>query len=210
MGELRLSQVFTNFLMADLVTLSDYKDAEGIANPKEDLRLQSLIPSVSQLVKTYCGNSIVDFYSSNKEEDFDVYWDTYAVQLTESPIVSIVSVQERGSYDEAYTTLTTGAHEYYLDGRTDSIIRTNSSGTRLNWKQGVGAVKVTYKAGYASTPEDLKLAVFDLITYYLRDEHKERRTLGGASIQNQPSTSQRNNVAFPDHIKRVLDLYKNF
>ena len=196
--------------MADLVTLNDYKEAEGIANPKEDLRLQTLIPSISQLVKTYCGNSIVDFYSSNKVEDFDIYWETFAVQLTESPIVDVVSVQERGSYDEAYTTLTTGAHEYYLDTRTDSIIRTNNSGGRINWKHGVGAVKVTYKAGYASTPEDLKLAVFDLITYYLRDEHKERRTLGGASIQNQPSTSQRNNVAFPDHIKRVLDLYKNF
>ena len=59
-------------------------------------------------------------------------------------------------------------------------------------------------------PDDLKLAVSDLITYYLKDEHKERRTLGGASIQNQSSTTQRNNVAFPDHIKRVLDLYKNF
>ncbi len=196
--------------MSNLVTLTEYKEAEGIANPKEDLRLQTLIPSISQLVKTYCGNSIIDFYSSNKVEDFDIYWETFAVQLTESPIVDVVSVQERGSYDEAYTTLTTGAHEYYLDTRTDSIIRTNNSGGRLNWKHGVGAVRVTYKAGYASTPEDLKLAVFDLITYYLRDEHKERRTLGGASIQNQPSTSQRNNVAFPDHIKRVLDLYKNF
>ena len=196
--------------MSNLVTLTEYKEAEGIANPKEDLRLQTLIPSISQLVKTYCGNSIIDFYSSNKIEDFDIYWETFAVQLTESPIVDVVSVQERGSYDEAYTTLTTGAHEYYLDTRTDSIIRTNNSGGRLNWKHGVGAVRVTYRAGYASTPEDLKLAVFDLITYYLRDEHKERRTLGGASIQNQPSTSQRNNVAFPDHIKRVLDLYKNF
>ena len=210
MGELRLSQVFTNLLMSNLVTLTEYKEAEGIANPKEDLRLQTLIPSISQLVKTYCGNSIIDFYSSNKVEDFDIYWETFAVQLTESPIVDVVSVQERGSYDEAYTTLTTGAHEYYLDTRTDSIIRTNNSGGRLNWKQGVGAVRVTYKAGYASTPEDLKLAVSDLITYYLKDEHKERRTLGAASIQNTASTSQRNNVAFPDHIKRVLDLYKNF
>ena len=210
MGGLRPSRVFINLLMSNLVTLTEYKEAEGIANPKEDLRLQTLIPSISQLVKTYCGNSIIDFYSSNKVEDFDIYWETFAVQLTESPIVDVVSVQERGSYDEAYTTLTTGAHEYYLDTRTDSIIRTNNSGGRLNWKHGVGAVRVTYKAGYASTPEDLKLAVFDLITYYLRDEHKERRTLGGASIQNQPSTSQRNNVAFPDHIKRVLDLYKNF
>ena len=196
--------------MSNLITLADYKDAEGIQSPKDDLRINSLIPSISQLVKTYCGNSIVDFYSSNKIEDFDIYWETFAVHLTESPIVDVVSVQERGSYDEAYTTLTTGAHEYYLDTRTDSIVRTNSSGSRLNWKQGVGAVRVTYKAGYASTPEDLKLAVSDLITYYLKDEHKERRTLGAASIQNTASTSQRNNVAFPDHIKRVLDLYKNF
>ena len=210
MGELRLSRVFTNLLMADLVTLSDYKEAEGISSPKDDLRISRIIPSVSQLVKTYCGNTIVDFYSNNKIEEFDVYWDTYAVQLTESPVVSIVTVQERGGYDEAYATLTTGAYEYYLDTRTDSVVRTNESGGRLNWKQGVGAVKVTYRAGYASTPQDLRLAVFDLITYYLRDEHKERRTLGGATIQNQSSTTQRHNVAFPDHIKRVLDLYKNF
>ena len=64
MGELRLSQVFTNLLMSNLITLADYKDAEGIQSPKDDLRINSLIPSISQLVKTYCGNSIVDFYSS--------------------------------------------------------------------------------------------------------------------------------------------------
>ena len=210
MGGLRPSRVFINLLMSNLVTLTEYKEAEGIANPKEDLRLQTLIPSISQLVKTYCGNSIIDFYSSNKVEDFDIYWETFAVQLTESPIVDVVSVQERGSYDEAYTTLTTGAHEYYLDTRTDSIIRTNNSGGRLNWKHGVGAVRITYKAGNASTPEDLKLAVADLITYYLKDEHKERRTLGGASIQYQSSPTQRNKVTYADHINRVLDLYKNF
>ena len=196
--------------MADLVTLQDYKDAEGIQNPKEDQRIQALVSPVSELVKTYCGNSIIDFVSSDKTEEFDIYWDTFAVQLTESPVISITSVQERSGYDQSYTTLTTGAYEFYLDKRTDSVIRTNESGARLNWKQGVGAVKVVYRAGYSSTPEDLKLAVFDLVTYYLKDEHKERRTLGGASIQNQSSTTQRDNVAFPDHIKRVLDLYKNF
>ena len=125
--------------MADLVTISDYKDAEGITGPKEDLRISRIIPSVSELVKTYCGNSFVDFYGSDKTEDFDIYWDTYAVQLTESPIVSITSVRERSGYDQSYTTLTTGAYEYYLDTRTDSIIRTNNSGGRLNWKHGVGA-----------------------------------------------------------------------
>ena len=58
--------------MADLITLEDYKDAENITTTKEDVRLSSLIASVSQLVKTYCGNSIIDFYSSNKTEVFNV------------------------------------------------------------------------------------------------------------------------------------------
>ena len=187
MGGLRPSRVLTNLLMADLVTISDYKDAEGITGPKEDLRISRIIPSVSELVKTYCGNSFVDFYGSDKTEDFDIYWDTYAVQLTESPIVSITSVRERSGYDQSYTTLTTGAYEYYLDTRTDSLIRTNESGTRLNWKHGVGAVRVVYRAGYSSTPSDLQIAVIDLINYYFKDEHKTRRTLSGATLENPES-----------------------
>ena len=196
--------------MANLITLAEYKEAEGLQSAKEDLQINSLITSVSQLVKTYCGNSIIDFYSSNKTETFNIDYETYAVQLTESPVVSIVSVEMRGTYREAYTTLTTGAYEYFLDEKTDSIIRTTDGSMYKNWPRGPGAVKVIYKAGYASTPEDLKLAITDLITYYLKDEHKQRQTIAGASIQNQASSSQRNNVAFPDHIKRVLDLYKNF
>tara|TARA_B100001996_G_scaffold136694_1_gene104001 strand:+ start:207 stop:794 length:588 start_codon:yes stop_codon:yes gene_type:complete len=195
--------------MADLITLASYKEAEGLSTPKEDLRINALIPSVSQLVKTYCGNSFVDFYSSNKTETFNIDWGTYIVQLTESPVNAIVSVQERQSYSDSYVTLTTGAYEYALDTKTDSVFRTNS-GSYQNWAQGVDAVKVVYTAGYSAVPDDLKLAVIDLITYYLKDEHKERRVLGGASIQNSSSTTQSNNVAFPDHIKRVLDLYKNF
>ena len=196
--------------MTNLVTLEEYKDAEGISNPKEDLRINALLPSVSQLVKTYCGNSIIDYYSTNKTETFNIDWNTHIIQLTESPVNTIVSVEERASYQDAYVTLTTSNYDYYFDSTTDSILRTNSSGGYSSWRKGVASARVVYTAGYENTPDDLKLAVFDLITYYLKDEYKERRTLGGASIQNQTSTTQRDNVAFPDHIKRVLDLYKNF
>jgi len=194
--------------MADLVTLAQYKEAKGISSPTEDLRLNSIIPSISKLVKTYCGNSFVDYYSSNKTEEFNIDWGTHIVQLTESPIVSIVSVEERQSYGSSYSTLTTGSNEYYLDTKTDSILRTNDSGRYQNWPKGVGAIKVVYRAGYSSVPEDLKLAVNDLVTYYLKDEHKQRQSIAGATLQNQGSSSQRQDVGFPDHIKRVLDLYK--
>jgi hypothetical protein len=196
--------------MANLITVEEYKESEGISSPKDDLRLNYLIPSVSQLVKTYCGNSFVDYYSTNKVDTINIEWDTHIVQLTESPVNTIVSVEERDTYEDSYNTLTTIAHEYYLDTITDSVIRTTGGSSYKNWRRGPGAVRITYTAGYSSLPLDLRLAVTDLLTYYLKDEHKERRTIAGASIQNQASTSQRNNVAFPDHIKRVLDLYKNF
>ena len=194
--------------MANLITLTEYKDMEGIQNPKDDYNLSELITSVSQLVKTYCGNTFVDFYSTDKVETFTIDWNTHLVQLTESPVNTIVSVEERDTYEDSYNTLTTGAHEYYLDSATDSVIRTTGGSSYKNWRRGPGAVRITYTAGYSSLPLDLRLAVTDLITYYLKDEHKERRTIAGASIQNQASTSQRNNVAFPDHIKRILDFYK--
>jgi len=196
--------------MANLITVEEYKESEGIEKPKDDLRLNYLIPSVSQLVKTYCGNSFIDYYSTNKVDTISVDWDTHTIQLTESPVNTVVSVEERDTYDANYKTLQASSHEYYVDYSTDSIVRTNRGSSYMNWKRGPGAVRVTYTAGYASIPLDLRLAVTDLVTYYLKDEHKERRTIAGASIQNQASTSQRNNVAFPDHIKRVLDLYKNF
>ena len=122
--------------MANLITLQDYKTAEGITQPKDDARLNVLIPSVSQLIKTYCGNSFVDYYSSNKTENFTINWGTYIVQLTESPVNAIVSVQEAQSYGGALTTLTTGAQEYALDTVTDCVYRTTSSGYK-NWPIGI-------------------------------------------------------------------------
>jgi hypothetical protein len=198
--------------MANLITLADYKTAEGIQATKDDAKLELLISSVSQLVKTYCNNTFVDHYSSAKTETFNIDYEECFVQLTESPIVAITSVKERDDALSSYTTLTNN-EDYYVDSTTDSIYRLADGGAEKAFKKGKGAVQVIYTAGYngaSNLPGDLQLAVIDLITYYHKDEHKARQTIAGASIQNQGSTSQRNNVAFPDHIKRVLDLYKNF
>jgi len=193
--------------MTDLITLSNYKTAEGIQATKDDAKLELLITSVSQLVKTYCNATFVDYYTSAKTEMFNINYNESFVQLAEGPVVmgdNAPVVSERDNITSSYTTLTQDA-DYYVDTELDCIYRMNKA-----WPKGPGAVKVVYKAGYATIPADLKLAVIDLITYYHKDEHKARQTIAGASIQNQSSSSQRNNVAFPDHIKRVLDLYKNF
>ena len=200
--------------MADLVTLQQYKDFAGLQSIKNDARINVIIDQVSQLVKTYCGSSIIDYASTNKVEYFNIK-DNYtnSIILGESPLIEVVSVEERQDQAGAYVTLITensdssGKYEYVVDTDSDSIVRTTSS-TEKAFAKGMKAVKVTYKAGYTSTPEDLKLAVFDLIKYYLKDERKERMTIAGATVENQVSSSLAGNIGFPDHIKRILDMYK--
>ncbi len=194
--------------MADLITVQEYKDAEGIRGDNNDDRLTILVPQISDLAKKYCGTSFVDFYSSAKTETFNISDNiTSVVVMSETPLNSVTSVKERDNPSTDYVTLTNNT-DYYIDTASDSIFRLDSSGNRKAFKSGFGSVQVIYTAGYSTAPKDLELAVFDLITYYLKDEHKQRRTLGGASIQNQGTAGLRTSTDFPDHIKRVLDLYR--
>ena len=198
----------------NLITLQQYKDFAGISGLSEDAKINVIIPSISQAVKRYCGLSFLDFYNTNKTEFFDIKDNmTNAVMLDESPLVSIVSVQERESQADSYVTLisensdSSGKYEFTVDCDSDTIFRTTDTADKM-FPKGRKAVKVVYKAGYASTPADVKLACFDLVKYYLKDERKERLNISGASITNQVSSSIQGNIDFPDYIKRILDMYK--
>lgn len=191
-----------------IITLDDYKLFEGITSTKNDDQLEALLDSSSALIETYCNTKFTQYATSpGVVEVFDIQWDTHVVQLKYSPILTVISVLERSTQSQTYTNLTTGAYEWYLDTVTDSIIRTNEDGSYALWPKGVGAVRVNYTAGYTSAPEDIKLALVDLVTYYFKDEHRVNRSLGSASTQNQVTSSIRD-AGFPDHIKRVLDLYR--
>ena len=200
--------------MADLITLQQYKDFNGLESVKNDARINTIIDNVSQLVKNYCGSTIIDYASSAKTEYFNIKDDLVdTIILEESPVITVTSVQERTSQSDAYVTLITensdsiGKYEYIVNDDSDSITRTSATGTKY-WAKGPKSVKVVYTAGYTSTPEDLKLAMFDLVKYYLKDERRERMTIAGATVENPLSSSLSGNIGFPDHIKRILDMYK--
>lgn len=199
--------------MADLITLDEYKLLEGVNSTQYDEKFEQLITSVSQLVRTYC-NSEFDAYAvaPGVTDVFDLQWDSYVVQLRNSPVISVTNVYERSGQAEAYTELfrdgTNDKYEWYLDSISDSIFRTDVSGCYKNFPRGAGSVKVTYLAGYTTIPSDLQLAVADIITYYHKDEWKERQTIGSASREGAGASAIRNDPGFPDHIRRVLDMYR--
>ena len=194
--------------MADLIAKGDYKSYKGIDHFKDDDKIDSLISPISQLVKTYCGTSFVDYFSSAYTETFDIMdASTQELFLTESPLVAVTSVKERDGITTAYTTLTNNT-DYYIDAEHDRIYRIDGDKSVKSWTTGFSSVEVIYTAGYSSTPQDLRLAIYDLITYYLKEEYKGRKSLAGASLQNETATSISGDIGFPDHIKRILDMHR--
>lgn len=199
--------------MANLLTLDEYKLLEGINSTQNDDKFEQLLTSVSTLVRSYTGQEFDTYVAApGRTELFDIQWDSPMVQLEETPVISITGVFERKSQGETYRELfrdgTDNKYEWYFDPITETVIRTEEAGNYRDFPKGVGSVKVTYTAGYATTPEDLKLAIADLVTYYHKEEYKQNQAIGSTSREGPPATAV-GDTGFPDHIRRVLDLYRD-
>lgn len=184
--------------MADLITLSEYKTYKKITKTENDDQLNLIIASISALVKTYCGHSFTDYYSTNKVEYINIEPSQHAILLNEWPIKEVVSI-ETIETDNSYSLLDTSY--YFVDKAIDTIFMRSGY-----WPQGYGSVRITYKAGYQTTPEEVKIATLDLVSHYFKEEFKERKAIGSTSIDNGTYFSS---SKWPSHIVRVLDLYRN-
>lgn len=185
--------------MANLVTKAEYKAYAGISSTNHDTEIDLLIPKVSQLVKTYCNSGIIDYYSEQKVQDFNGGYE--ALLLKEAPVVQVISVEYSADYGQTYTELVEYT-DWVLDQETNQIVSTQPTG----FPQKLKGYRVSYFAGYETTPEDLKLAVMDLLNYYRRNDgavHSNKApSANGIQIEYVTNTN------FPAHIKRVLDQYR--
>lgn len=337
--------------MADLVTVSDYKTYAGINSNTRDSAINNLKSQVSTLIKTYCGRTFIDYYSTEKTEYFDIVKGETSIFPLELPIAEVIQLYERDSSktdkqtvelnladsnnyyllssgtpqctlssktteaacinndtftgsgqndltitgynantssgevgrsykvqidsqgtpdtfkwsrdggsnwkatsvgitgssqilegDVAITFATTNTHttgdnwtftaerwtgecsntsyttqatceaageywtadrDYELDADGQEITRTGKS-----FPAGTKSVKLVYKGGYSSVPGDLRLAVYDLITYYLKKEATPAKSMPGSEIKNVTKT-QTLHSEFPPHIKRILEHYRH-
>lgn len=187
-----------------LVTLEDYKTYKKITKTDADQELGLIVDSVNTLVKTFVGHSIIDYYNDNTPavEIFNVKPGQSSLQLNEWPIKNVIKVESRLDYQNPY--IEVDSTLYFVDPTVDSIYIHNNY-----WQEGFGSTKVTYTAGWPETPKDLRVACLDLIHAYFKEEYKERRSIGDASINNSTSRASALASEWPIHIIRVLDMYRN-
>ena len=182
----------------NLVTKAEYKAYVGINSTNSDAEIDSLIPKVSELVKNYCRRSFVDYVNDEKLELFSGGDRFY---LKEFPVDKILLLEYSNDYGQNYQELTEFT-DWVLDKSTDSILPINA---QKLFAKAVNGYKVMYNGGFEKIPEDLKLAVMDLITYYIKNEGAIHNTKTPTS--NTMQLEYITSTNFPAHIKRVLDLY---
>lgn len=183
---------------ASLITKAAYKAYVGINSPNYDAEIDSLIVKVSQLVKTYCRQSFVDHIADPKVEHFN--GGTTELLLKEWPIIAVSAVEISQDYGQNYTEMTQYV-DWVLDPTSMSIRAINPQG----FVGLISGYKVTYTAGYEALPEDLALAVMDLITYYRKNDSAvhSSKAPGTNSVQIEYISS----TTLPAHIRRILDQY---
>lgn len=183
----------------NLVTKTEYKTYAGISSTNQDAEIDLLIPKVSELVKTYCRRTFIDGLDEMLVQKTNGGFDK--IILKESPVVQILSVEQSSDYGQTYTALTEFS-DWVLDTEDNAVTSLSTQG----FVKLLNGYQVSYYAGYEAVPEDLKLAVLDLVTYYRKNDgsvHNNRTPGGGGSVQLEYIM----NTNFPAHIKRVLDQY---
>lgn len=181
-----------------LITRAEYKAYAGLTSTNSDALIDALIPKVSQLVKTICRRTFIDWVNDQKTEYHD--GGTNILVPQESPVLSIAGLEYSEDYGQTYTALTEFVD--YVHSRTsDCVMSVSTKGFAYK----PNAYRLTYTAGYETLPEDLKLAVMDLLTYYIKNDaaiHSSKAP-GTNSVQIEYVTT----TNLPAHIKRVLDQY---
>lgn len=185
-------------MAANLITRAEYKANAGINSTNQDAEIDSLIPKISQLIKTYCRRSFVDYFDEPKIETFNGGFDRLI--LKETPVVSVSAVEVSEDFGKTYKDLRE-YEDFVVEEDTDSVVAINSMGFPKLLK----GYKVTYFAGFEKVPEDLKLAALDMISYYMKNDSSVHTHKNA-----NPNTMQVeyiSNTQFPAHIRRVLDHY---
>lgn len=187
----------------DLITLAEYKTYAGINSTNQDTAIKNLIPQVSKLAKELCGRTFLDYVDEYKTQVFKGSVNN-RILLNETPLLQVASVEFSEDYGKTYKTLTEFT-EYVVDKENDAVELIAYPYVNY-WK--VNSFRVTYNAGYEEVPADLKLALADLVTYYLRNDSAihSNKGIGANSVQIEYVT----NTGLPAHIRRVLDQHTAF
>jgi len=183
--------------MANLVTKAEYKAYAGISSTTQDALIDFLIPKISDAVRIFCRNPLLDTQESVSE----IFDGGNSILVPSSgPVASVAAVQYSVDYGKTYTDLT--QYEDWIYVQKEQVVKCVYSSV---FEHRPAGYKVVYTAGNDGCPEGLKLGVLEFIQYYMR--HEGAVHSNSAPGGNSGQIEYIMNSKLPASIQRIFDQY---
>jgi len=187
--------------MSNLITTSEYKTWANITTTAYDSIIGTIVSGVSTEIRRWCGRDLTSgFESATRTEKYDGN-NEQTINLIEWPVSSVTSVKVYAS-DGTYETLDTTSYRVDATGgvlsRVDPIkarYPVTAFGTvqatfsvQPWFPDGFDNIEVVYTGGYATIPDDLKMAAFRMADLHFsargRNMGIQNESLGQYSYSN--------------------------
>lgn len=190
-------------IASPIITTQEAKDFLNITVTTFDSELALFVQAASQMITNRIG---VVTGSPTVDEWHDGGSDRIVLR-NQGPIASVTSVTETyGSVTRTLTQVTIDsgsagdAYSYSVDLNRGLLVR-RASGVAVAFAAGVRNVHVTYVAGYATTPEDIKQAAKVLV------KHLWQTQRGGPKASNGTMPDGATAYTFPHRVEEILSPY---
>jgi len=186
--------------MTSLITLQEAKDFLNITTTTDDAELGLFTDAASQMWLARglpgAGTARVEWYDGGQTR----------IVLRYTPIVSVTTVSETiGSVTYPLTEQPvdsqSGAFAFTVDPFTGVMTR-RVAGTAVAFAAGVANVKVSYSSGFATVPEDIKLAI-KLLTRHMWETQRGGAKRPGTGGGDDFSTT----YVWPNRVQEIAEAY---
>ncbi len=193
-----------------LLTLAEAKTYLNVPADKEDTIIQSLLNSVSGIVRSYLGRDLVkaektEYYHGTGEKD---------LMLLRIPIVSVSTVHVDSLRTWGATSLIASSN-YLVMKRNGVLKAVDLYGA---WPCGDANIRVVYTAGYdiskateseGGLPHGIRLAVGRLLDLHYRSGFTQRKLdVSSESVGDHNTTFTGGSI--PKDVREMLDPFRSF
>ena len=206
----------------DLLTFADVKDylniGVAVADTNQDVWLQEVLSDISRQIEISCRRKIAvqsisgEIYdgSSWRTQGTNRIYTVYApitqlsTETTPSDAQKLASVQYRDDPDDTWTDLVTDV-DHLIVG--PDYIEAYGAFFPLGSKN----IKLSYKAGYSTIPQDLKMVCLEMVAMVYKESNRSSQGILGMATTTDTYAGGAATKAFRDlspKWEKVLDRYR--
>lgn len=190
-----------------LMTATEARTAyiRGLSGDSQDTTIDTLIARVGGLFAAFCNFPAEGAVASMESATYTHYITGpghYKLRVPVFPVSSVTSVYDDPGREYATADLVSSS-DYDLIG-SEGLLVAKSTGSHATWNAGDRAIKITYVAGFATVPADIKHACGLQVAHIWR----HRDSIGDSSVSKAGGSASPLPLSLLPEVRAALRPYR--